>query len=380
MENFDENEELQQEGAVVDGNDENFDDLWDEKPEPAESEESTEEEENQEEGSEDSNEESNEEEEEQQEEQEDEDVIELELVEGADESLVSNVELLLATDQMALSPEEIKEIFDGTEESYSELLEANKQASTNMAIQSVYETLPQRGKDFFNYLVEMKGTGDLDGWLELEGKAKDLSGFNIKALSDDQAKTIVQQDNESKGIVGKKNKFILEALEDEGELIAEAKSILKAKNLSIEAEKVEKLKADKQQVAVQQAEAVARQNSILKEINGTKFAKTKQEEMWNLIYGQVEGSSQPVIVTKLADILQNKPKHVVQLAQFFDGYNEETGFSFDRVKKQLQTEVTRKTKRNIKRSTKSSIKGSTTRNEKNNNKASLDDWLDGVQL
>ena len=56
------------------------------------------------------------------------------------------------------------------------------------------------------------------------------------------------------------------------------------------------------------------------------------------------------------------------------------GFSFDRVKKQLKTEVTKKTKRHIKRSTKSSIKGSTTRNAKNNHKASIDDWLDGAEL
>lgn len=377
MEDYNENEEVQQEEAVVQGNDENFDDLWDAEKDAKEEEESEETQETDEESVEG---EESEEDKEQEEEEVEEDAIELELVEDADEALVGNVEILLSTDQLMLSPEQVKEIFNGTEESYTELLQANKEATTNMAIQSVYETLPQRGKDFFNYLIEMNGTGDIDGWLELESKAKDLSAFDIKSLTDDQAKAIVQQDNEAKGITGKKNKFIIEALEDEGDLVTEAKSILKAKNLEVEKQKAEKIASDKQRAKELEAAAVARQNSILQEINNTKFAKNKQEEMWNLIYGKSQNSEQPVIVEKLAHILQNKPKHVVQLAQLFDGYTEDGGFSFDRVKKQLKTEVTKKTKRTIKRSTKSSIKGGTTRNSKNNNTASLDDWLDGAQL
>lgn len=301
--------------------------------------------------------------------------IELELVAKPNEDLVSAVETIFMADQFHLSEDQIKEIFDGTDESYEQLMEANLKAGNNMAIEQIYNSLPERGKDFFDYLIKTNMQGDIDGWLDLERQVKSLSDYDPANLTEEEAKAILEDEYKTKGLQAKQVKFIVEALEDNDEHVSEAKKVLKAKLELAESAKQAKLDADLKAAKEIKDKEIARHSEVVKYINGTKFAKQKQEELYNLIYNVPQGSSQPVIVTRIANIIQNNPEHLVQLAQLFDGYTEENGFDMKRLKKQVKTDTTKKTKRTIKRKSKASLKGSQTRHSKGGTGQSLDDWL-----
>lgn len=301
--------------------------------------------------------------------------LELELVDKPDEELVAAVETLFMADQLNLEEEKIKELFDGTKEGYERLMQANKIATNNMAIEQIYNTLPERGKDFFNYLVRTNMQGDIDGWLELESRSKDLSKYDINNLTEDQAKAILEEDFTAKGLNPKQVKVMIEALEDNDEIVDESKKILKDKLTQHEAAKKSKLDAEAAAAALKKQTELKKHQEVVKHINATKFAVTKQEELYDMIYKTSGENKQPLIVSRINNIIQSKPEQLVQLAQLFDGYDEEKGFDLLRLKKQVTTDTTKKTKMIIQRKSKQSLKGNQTRHSRNATEQSLDDWL-----
>lgn len=308
------------------------------------------------------------------------DGIELELVDDADEELVASVETLYAYDQLYLTEEQVKEVFNGTPESHTKLMELNKQAMNNSAIQQVIESMPERGKGFIEYLVSTNMKGDINGWLELESQVKSLEQYDLDNLTDDEAKSIIKDDYKQKGLLEKQIKFIIDAHEDNDELITEASALIKAKLKDREAAKEQKLKDDQAAAVKAKKAEVAKHSAVVKHIQATKFTTKKQEELYSWIYSKNEGSNNPVIVDVIANILDNSPEHLVQLAQLFDGYTVEKGFNLERLKKQVKSKEVKKTKKVIKRKSKSSLKGTQTRRRKNDNGQSLDDWLGDDEL
>lgn len=306
--------------------------------------------------------------------------IELDLIEGYDEDLVNNVETLAISEQLYLDIEKVKEIFDGSPESYDKLMAANKEAMNNTAINNVYEMLPQRGKDFFDYLIKTNGAGDLDGWLDLERREADLSSIDLESMTEEQAKIIIKADHNAKGLSDKQSKYILEAHEDNADLMEEAKNLHKASATKAATDKAAKLASDAAAAAAAQAANIARQKNVVKAINSTKFSTQKQEEIFNLIYTNDASTGNTVIVSRIADIIQNKPEHLVQLAMLFDGYDEEEGFNNKRLKNQIKSDTVKKTKATIKRKTKPASRGRQTSKDKLNHKAGIDDWLSDVEL
>ncbi len=301
--------------------------------------------------------------------------LELELVEKPDEELVAAVETLFMADQLNLEEDKIKELFDGTKEGYERLMQANKIAGNNMAIEQIYNTLPERGKEFFNYLVKTNMQGDIDGWLKLESKSRDLSQYDINNLSEEQAKAILEEDFTAKGLNPKQVKVMIEALEDNDEIADESKKILKDKLAQHEVTKKSKLDAEVAAAALKKQTELKKHQEVVKHINATKFAVQKQEELYNMIYNVSNGSTQPVLVARINEIIKNKPEQLVQLAQLFDGYDDEKGFNLLRLKKQVEADTTKKTKVIIQRKSKQSLKGNQTRHSRNATEQSLDDWL-----
>lgn len=310
-----------------------------------------------------------------------EDSIELELVENADEELVSAVQTLVSADQLYLSEDQIKTIFNGTEESYQELLSANKKAADNMAIENIYNWLPERGKGFFDYLVQMKGEGDLDGWLALEAKASDLMQYDTKSLTEAQAKEIVRQEHNKLGISEKQSRYIIEGLEDSAELIDEGKNIIKNNLAEIEKAKADKLANDKAAQLEAERQAAIKYNMVVNEIKATKLPPAKQSEIHSLLYDKYQGSSNTKLVDMIINIVQNKPAQLIQLAQLFDGYSDKEGFDLKRLKKQIASDTTRKVKKTIKRKTKDSPDGGKSISEKQSRTGGdIEAWLSDVEL
>ena len=306
--------------------------------------------------------------------------FELSLVDGFDEGLVNRVETLLEGEQLYLPIEKVQELFDGTDASYTKLMEANKVAMHNTTVANIYKGLPERGKEFFNYLIKTGGTGDLDGWMALEKQQATLNDIDVNALTEEQAKAILKEDHKTKGLSDKQSKYILEAHEDNADLIPEAKAMYAEKQAALAEAKTAKLAADQADAIAEKNRQTVRQQNILKAINGTKYTTAKQQEIFNYIYTSNEGSSTPKIVDAISSIIQNKPEHLVQLVTLFDGYDVEKGFDLTRLKKQVASETTRQTKTTIKRRTMPSTKGRQTTGNTNSRDASLDDWLSDVEL
>ena len=257
---------------------------------------------------------------------------------------------------------------------------ANKVAMDNTAINSIYNMLPEKGKDFFEYLIKTDGKGDLSGWLDLAQREIDLSSVDVENMTDDQAKIIIKADHKSKGLSDKQSKYIMEAHEDNADLIDEAKILHIASSTAATKAKADKLAIDQETIAADNAANKARQVSVVKAINETKFSTQKQEALFNLIYTNDEGSSNPRLVSTIANIIQNKPEQLVQLAMLFDGYDIEKGFNNKRLISQVESKITRKTKATIKRKTKPANRARQTSKDKLNHKAGIDDWLSDVEL
>ena len=306
--------------------------------------------------------------------------IELDLAEGFNEELVAQVETLAISDQLYLSAEKVRELFDGTQESYDVLMTANKEAISNTAINSIYDMLPAKGKDFFEYLISTGGSGDLHGWLALEQREAELASIDLASMTEDQAKAIIKSDHEAKGFSAKQSKYIMEAHEDNADLIDEAKILYTASATAATQAKADKLEADTAKVNADKVANKARQASVVKAINDTKFSTHKQEEIFNLIYTNDESSNNTRLITMISNIIQNKPKQLVQLATLFDGYELEKGFNNARLKDQIKSEVTKTTKSTIRRKTKPASRGRQTSKDKLNHAAGIEDWLSDVEL
>ena len=290
----------------------------------------------------------------------DEDGIALNLVPEDDakynESLVVGIENLLQTGYLELEDEAIIEMFDGTQEGYDKVMAANEAAKNQKALDTIWNGLPEKGRDFFKYLNDAGAAADVEGFLKLDAIHQDLEAIDVDKLTTEQAKEYIQMKETERGTKDKFIKIMLQTLEDDDELVATAKELLVEDKAAAVQAKADKLEADKEanaQFAIKQQEEY---NNTLAAIQGTKFSTEKQKEIYNMIYTVDETSNTSPIVSMVTKAFSN-PEHLIQLITLFEGYTPDTGFDIKRVSKQIKTEVTNRTKKTIRRNSRTSHSG-----------------------
>ena len=284
---------------------------------------------------------------------EDDDGLELNLVpetdENYNETLVTSVESLLMNDHFVLDDEKIIELFDGTEESWDKLQAANNAEIMTQAQASVWNSIPEKGREFFQYLQNAGADAQIKEWLELEQTQDAWEAIDTENLTEDQAKEIVSRKEKERGTKDRYIDTIIQSLVDDNEVVKMAKEIVSEEVAATKELKAKQL-ADDTAASAERAEADTKKfNSTVAAIHETKFSKDKQQEIYSMIYQTDKNSGVSPIVGLINNVFQN-PKYLVQLVTLFEGFDE-NGFNVERVKKQIQSDVTAKTKRKIRRKT-----------------------------
>ncbi len=280
--------------------------------------------------------------------------LELTLVAETDEKynegLVQTVERLLQTDYFAIDDAKIVELFDGTEAGWNKILIANQEAIQEQALQAVWNSIPAKGKEFFQYLSKSGDTARIQDWLELEKIQESYDAINVEALTDEQAKDIIIRSEKEKGVKPRYIEAIITSLEDDNELIKTAKEIVTEQKVIIAKAKEEQIKADAEAKVTKQKADEAKFNNTVTAIQNTKYAETKQKEIYDTIYTVDTTTGMSKIVSYINHVF-NKPEHLVQLVTLFDGFDPEKGFDLKRLKAQVKSEIVQDVKKTIVRNT-----------------------------
>lgn len=280
--------------------------------------------------------------------------LELTLVSETDEKyneeLVQTVERLLQFDYFAIDDAKIVELFDGTEEGWNKVLTANQEAIQEQALEALWNSIPAKGKEFFQYLTKSGDNARIQDWLELEKLQESYETINVETLTDDQAKDIIIRSEKEKGVKPRYIEAIITSLEDDNELIKTAKEIVVEQKTNIAKAKEAQIQADAEAKIARQKADEAKFKNTVSAIQNTKFTEAKQKEIYDTIYTPDPTTGASKIVSYINHVF-NKPEHLVQLVTLFDGFDPETGFDLKRLKAQVKTEIVQDVKKTIVRNT-----------------------------
>lgn len=231
--------------------------------------------------------------------------------------------------------------------------EAYEQDSKNRNVaiaQNLINKLPEKAKAILEVVLKSKedvSSETFDKILEISKKEVNLS-FDTEddVKNTENAKEFLTSIYKEKGLKDRVIKSMLEDLEDEDELIAEAKKE-KQEVDSIAAEEKQKLVEEEIKKANEQREAIRTfKSSIEKTLEEVKYSKEKIEQIKKTIF-TVTKENDTQLVSKIKQIYTN-PKALILLADLVNGYDEKTGsWKFDKFENQIKTEKIKEVKKSL---------------------------------
>ncbi len=238
--------------------------------------------------------------------------------------------------------------FDGKniDEAYEQDLK-----NRNLAVaQSLINKLPEKAKAILETVLKNKEDvtpETFDKILDISKKEVSLS-FDTEddAQNKENAKTFLSQVYKEQGIKERVIKSMLEDLEDEDELIAEASKEKEEKNRLVAEEKEKEVEENNKRIAEQREQARTFKTTIDKTLEEVKYSKDKIEQIKKTIF-TVNKDNDTELVSRIKQIYSN-PKALVVLADLLNGYDTKTGvWKFDKFESQIKTEKVKEIKKTL---------------------------------
>lgn len=238
--------------------------------------------------------------------------------------------------------------FDGKniDEAYEQDLK-----NRNLAVaQSLINKLPEKAKAILETVLKNKEdvtSETFDKILDISKKEVSLS-FDTEddAQNKENAKTFLSQVYKEQGIKERVIKSMLEDLEDEDELIAEASKEKEEKNRLVAEEKEKEVEENNKRIAEQREQARTFKTTIDKTLEEVKYSKDKIEQIKKTIF-TVNKDNDTELVSRIKQIYSN-PKALVVLADLLNGYDTKTGvWKFDKFESQIKTEKVKEIKKTL---------------------------------
>lgn len=251
-------------------------------------------------------------------------------------------------------PDDFK--FDGTAESFEKALEITKENLKEQTARNLWETLPEDFKPLLQYALA--GGKDLQSYLEVHTQP-DYSEID---LSDPNNQRQVMYDYWAltSNYSPEKINRMIDALDKAGDLESEALETAQELKDIIE-ERKEQLIQEATLAEENEKKLIQEQTTKITEVIQAlpNVDKTRKSRLQTFMFTPVkyeEGYSTGL--NRTIQQVTSNPEHFVQLADLLADYNPDKGFSFERLKTQIETQKNKNFKDIIdKLESKSKVKG-----------------------
>lgn len=239
--------------------------------------------------------------------------------------------------------------FDGknVEEAYAQ----DAKLRNHAIAQNIIDKLPEKAKIILSEALELAKSGE-DISESIFDKILTFSKDQLKFNFDDEdeeknkenAKSYLTSVYKEKGLKDRVIKSMIEDLEDENKLIAEAKEEKEANDAILQKEKDKLVQEELKVKQYQKRQAQEFKTSIDKTFEEIKYSSAKTNQLKDTIFTVEKETNQ----TKLIGILQKMYKHpkaLIALADFASSFDEKTGeVKYERSDSKKKTEEVKKIK------------------------------------
>lgn len=238
----------------------------------------------------------------------------------------------LVENEVLVLPEDFE--FDGTNEKLQEAFNVTKTGLRTSAIEQIWEALPEDFKPLLSY--GLQGGTSLDDYINTYRTADienlDLEDTISQRLAITEYYKILHPNKDSESIQKMVDK--VEKISDLKEEAEDAVNYIKG----LREEQRQNFLAEQAAERQRQEEAAEEYRQTLKD--AIKNSKDFDLGTKNKVEAMLFNSNQevPEFNSKLNSVYQN-PEHFVQLVALLADYDERTGFTFNRLKKQLKTQT-----------------------------------------
>lgn len=246
--------------------------------------------------------------------------------------------------------------FDGTPEAFEKALELSKENLKEEAAKNLWETLPEDFKPLLQYALS--GGKDLQSFIETYTQP-DYSNIDLSS-PDNQRQVMYDYWALTSNYSPEKINRMIDALDKAGDLESEALETAQELQEIIE-ERKQKLIEEAALEEENQKKRIQEQTEKIVNIidNLPNVEKARKSRLQSFMFTPVkyeEGYSTGL--NRTIQQITSNPEHFVQLADLLADYNPNKGFSFERIKAQVETQKNKNFKDIIdKLESKSKIKG-----------------------
>lgn len=231
--------------------------------------------------------------------------------------------------------------FDGEVSSLKTAFEKQNELYQQAIQEQFIQSVPKQLRDIYD--AALKGVDNIDELLSL--KRKQLDSVDITTL--DNQRLVVKRDLEEKGINATVIDTVLDKLEKEGTLEAEAKTI-DDRNKAAAQEQIKKMAAEKQAaIELQQKQAKEAQEQfalqVTESLKELDWGEGKKKSILSDLY-EVDQTGMSRVGVKLNQIFQD-PNALIYFADFLQYYDAKKGFDIAGFK-QIESKEAEKVKNN----------------------------------
>lgn len=229
------------------------------------------------------------------------------------------------------------EEFDGSWESLEEQFTKLPEVIADNIIQNT----PDAGKKLMEYMFSKDNLShdDLKDYFKLVDE--DVSNsITIETLAD--ARMFLTNEYKNKGLESDDIEAMLDNMEDKGDdyVINKAKKLDEVNKKSYKSQADSELERVKQQKQLQQENSAKLYNEINKELKTLNYKTTRTNA--------IKTNLRSDVLQKKNTIIRKSPKALIQLADFYSYFNEETGeFDLSNYTVQAESKKTEKRKKNL---------------------------------
>lgn len=238
--------------------------------------------------------------------------------------------------------------FDGKniEEAYEQDTKNRNQAIA----QNIINRLPEKAKAILETVLknnEDVNPETFDKILEISKKEVIVSfDTDDDDANKENAKAFLTSVYKEKGLKDRVIKSMIEDLEDEDELIDEAKKEKEEVDKIFAKEKQKEIEENNKRITQFRESAKQFKTSIEKTLEETNYSKDKVEQIKKTIF-TVNKDNDTQLVSKIKQVYSN-PKALIVLADLLNGYDEKTGaWKFEKFESQIKTEKVKEIKKSL---------------------------------
>lgn len=229
--------------------------------------------------------------------------------------------------------------FDGTEEGFETAIKSSQENLQYAAANQIWQQLPEDFQTLLEY--GLNGGTDINKVKQFVSNNTDLNSLDLEDI-DVQEQVVTNYLKKTTKFSDSKIIKHIERLKDLDMLEEEAVSAKPELKQMYDAEKQELLLQSQKEEEEHMKLIEDSYNSFVSTVTELELPKEKQQKIVNAIWKQGHGEGKKYSYFNYIDSqIRNNPEHLAQLVELYLDYDSDKGFTSDRLKKKVKSEVNR---------------------------------------